>query len=176
MIKKVLKLDNINYYAFVLGYDLLSDEFKNSPNPECDLTYEFCYKIAKKYLDSDYFNNSSKSGYEMLEKYVNDNRFKILKEYENFIGIENLYFEDNKKLLEKNIACGREIALVEWGKYPNKEYIIAIDYNIDKNRIYWGQGHYYNDLDKAKEDFFNLKHNNYIIIKNNEKLNNRGDR
>ena len=105
-----MELDTQNYYAFVLGYDFWNDIFKDSSSPECDVTYEFCNKVASDYLKSEYFKNTNYTGYEMFEKYITDNRFQILKEYEKFIGEENIYFKGNKKLLAVGARKNQPVA------------------------------------------------------------------
>lgn len=157
------------YFTFVIGYDLLNDEFKNSPSPECDLTYGFCNKVAENFINSDYYKYENRSAYEMLEKYINDNKLSILKNYEKFIGVENIYFEDNKKMLEVGNRGEQSVALLEWGKNNRKEYVVAIDYTIDENRIYWSRGYYYMDKDKAKIDFNRVKNGEYLVNKNKER-------
>lgn len=159
----------IAYYTFVIGYDLLQEEFKTSPSPECDLTYGFCEKLAKDFVNSDSYKYNNKSSYELLEKYINKNRFQILKDYENFIGSENIYFEDNKKVLETSYRNDQPVALIQWGKSEKKEYVIAINYAIDENRIYWGAGHYYNDIENAKTDFERVKKGESLIHKDKNK-------
>lgn len=156
------------YYTFVIGYDFLQDEFKNSPSPECDLTYGFCEKIATDFMNSDSYKYDNRASYELLDQYIQDNKFQILKEYEKFIGAENIYFEDNKRLIETGKRGELPVALIEWGKRDNKEYVIAINYTIDENRIYWGAGHYYDDIKKAKVDFEKVKNGEYLTPKNKE--------
>lgn len=163
-----MELDTEYYYAFVLEYDFFYDEFKSSPRPECDLTYKFCYKIAQDYLKSDYFKDTSHSSYEMLEKYVHANKFKILKEYEKFIGAENIYFKGNKKVLEIGNRGEQPIALIEWIKGGRKEYVVAIGYIIDNDRISWSRGYYYMDSTEAKKDFNRAKNGEYLISKDRE--------
>ncbi len=158
-----------SYFAFVLGYDLLNEEFKNSPSPECDITYDFCIKIADNYLKSDYFKDTTHSGYEMFVKYVNENKFQILKDYEKFIGEKNLYFKDNKKVLETGLRGETPVALIEWKKGGRKEYVIAVNYTFDKDKVYWSRGYYYTDINKVKYDFDKVKNGEYLPIKDKEK-------
>lgn len=150
-----MELDTQNYYAFVLGYDFWNDIFKDSSSPECDVTYEFCNKVASDYLKSEYFKNTNYTGYEMFEKYITDNRFQILKEYEKFIGEENIYFKGNKKLLAVGTRKNQPVALVEWTKGGRKEYIVAFDYIIDKENssLSWGYGKYYYDKNSGKSAY-----------------------
>lgn len=156
------------YYTFIIGYDFLQDEFKTSPRPECDLTYGFCQKIATDFMNSDSYKYDNRASYELLDQYIQDNKFQILKEYEKFIGAKNIYFEDNKKLLEIGKRGELPVALIEWGKRDNKEYVIAINYTIDETRICWGAGHYYDDVKKAKVDFEKVKNGEYLTPKNKE--------
>lgn len=166
--KKVIDKE-ISYYTFVIGYDLLQEDFKTSPYPECDLTYGFCEKVAKDFVNSDSYKYDNRSSYELLEKYINENRFQILKDYEKFIGAENIYFEDNKKILKVANRNDQPVALVEWVKGGRKEYVVAINYTIDGNKIYWSRGYYYTDNDKAKIDFNRVKNGEYLTPKYDER-------
>lgn len=157
------------YYTFVIGYDFLQDEFKNSPSPECDLTYGFCEKIATDFMNSDSYKYDNRASYELLDQYIQDNKFQILKEYEKFIGAKNIYFEDNKKLLETGKRREQPVALIEWKKGNQKEYVIAINYVIDENRIYWGAGHYYTNIKDAEIDFDKVKCGESLIHDNKDR-------
>lgn len=159
----------MSYYTFVIGYDFLQEEFKTSPSPECDLTYGFCEKIAKDFINSDSYKYDNCSSYELLAKYIRDNRFTILKEYEQFIGVKNIYFQDNKKLIETGNRNDQPVALVEWLKGNRKEYVIAINYTIDEDKIFWGAGHYYTDLLNAKKDFERVKNGESLVHESKSK-------
>ena len=56
----------MNYFVFVLGYDLLHDVLDGL---ECDVAYDFCSDVAEDFIDSEY-NDYNRSEYECLEKYV----------------------------------------------------------------------------------------------------------
>lgn len=156
------------YFAFVIGYDFLNDEFKNSPSPECDLTYGFCNKIAEDFMNSDDYKYENQSAYELLEKYIKENKFEIMKKYEQFIGVENVYFQDNRKLLETGNRGEQPVALLEWKKANRKEYVVAIDYSINDGKISWSRGYYYMTPDEAKKDFNRVKNGEYLTPKNKE--------
>ncbi len=150
IMKYFIKNNELSYFTFILGYDLLKKEFKNSPIQDCDINYHFCTKIANNFINSDYYKNTNHSAYEMLEKYITENKIIILKDYENYIGKENIYFEDNKTILKTGMRGEQSVALIDW----DNVYVIAIDYNVDKNKINWNYGIYYNnDIEKAKNDF-----------------------
>lgn len=65
--------ENKNYIIFVLAYDLLQNHFSNSIEPECDLVYEKCSKIADDFLVSKYSSNN-KSLYDCVADYVKSER------------------------------------------------------------------------------------------------------
>lgn len=65
--------ENKNYIIFVLGYDLLQNYFSNFIEPECDLVYERCSKIADDFLESKY-NSDDKSLYDCIADYVRSER------------------------------------------------------------------------------------------------------
>ena len=56
----------MNYYVFVLGYDLLHDVLNGIA---CDEAYELCRAIYDDF-DKSVYNNPYHSGYECLEEYV----------------------------------------------------------------------------------------------------------
>lgn len=76
--------DTREYYAFVLGYDLLNEMLKSSNISECDLSYKSCYKFAGEYLKSKEYENTKISGYEGLQNWVD----KHIGEIKSELGIE----------------------------------------------------------------------------------------
>lgn len=66
--------ENRNYIIFILGYDLLQKYFSDSIEPECDLVYEKCSKIADDFLLSKY-NSNNKSLYDCITDYVRSERY-----------------------------------------------------------------------------------------------------
>lgn len=77
------------YFTFVLGYDLLNNLIKRYNHLECDDNYDFCYMIADQFIKSDYYKNTKHSAYEMLCKYVKDNKNNIRESYVSYMGIED---------------------------------------------------------------------------------------
>lgn len=57
----------MDYYVFVLGYDLLHDVLDGL---YCDEAYDLCVNIWNDFCGSVY-NDYNHSGYECLSKYVN---------------------------------------------------------------------------------------------------------
>lgn len=80
--QKLKNIDNISfkmeeekaYIMFVLAYDLLQEEFKNCSEPECDLAFEKCNKMAEDFLKSK-FNTNTKGLYDCLVDYVESKRY-----------------------------------------------------------------------------------------------------
>lgn len=72
------------YYAFCIGYDFMDDYFKNSEMPECDVVFEECKKLSKRFMKSEEYKDLNHSGYEQLEKWLDNNKEKIKEEYINF--------------------------------------------------------------------------------------------
>lgn len=62
------------YISFILGYDLLNTQFKNSDRPECDMVFEECKNLTKEFLESEH-DISTKGLYECLEDFV-ENKLK----------------------------------------------------------------------------------------------------
>jgi hypothetical protein len=69
--------DEMNYIAFVLGYDLLHDRFINSKYNACDWVYDMCCSIARLFLQSEEYKNPKHSAYEMLEYWLRINKDMI---------------------------------------------------------------------------------------------------
>lgn len=62
------------YIIFILGYDLLNEELSNNSDPECDIAYDKCNKIADDFINSEY-NNEFKGMYDCLVDYVESERY-----------------------------------------------------------------------------------------------------
>jgi len=77
-----------NYFTFVLGYDLLHNLIEKYNHLECDSNYDFCYMIADKFINSEYYKDNNHSAYEMLCKYITDNMEKIRESYVSYMGIK----------------------------------------------------------------------------------------
>ena len=58
------------YYAFVLGYDLMHDEFNSSDEPECDLVFEKAVAVINEFMKSEEYSDMSLSGYDALKLFV----------------------------------------------------------------------------------------------------------
>lgn len=86
--------NEISYLNFVLGYDLLNDMLKQSNNPECDVSYDFCDYLSRQFIKSDEYQNTNYSTYEMLQSWLDKNKCKIKKEY-------NKYFNGDKNKEER---------------------------------------------------------------------------
>ena len=74
---------DLDYYAFVIGYDFLHDYFINSAGPECDVVFEECYKLAREYMKSDEYTNMFQTGYENLQDWLDKNEYRIKNDYMN---------------------------------------------------------------------------------------------
>lgn len=143
------------YFTFVLGYDLLQDMFKNSTVQECDSIYDFCNYEAGKFLESNEYQNLKYSGYEMLVEWVKSNKETILEDYKEMTGGEPKMYNGNMVILDKGFRKDQPVALVE--KTLNdkeKEYIVAMYYKVNDDKLSWGYAYYYdNDRQKAEEDY-----------------------
>jgi len=87
----------IQYLNFVLGYDLLNNMFKKSNCQECDINYDFCDYLSRKFIVSEEYHNTKYSTYEMLDKWIKNNKSMIKREYEIFLGEKDITLKDNKK-------------------------------------------------------------------------------
>lgn len=148
----------INYLNFVLGYDLLNDMLKKSKTPECDLSYDFCDCLSRQFIKSEEYQNTKYSTYDMLVKWLEINKEKIKQDYKEFIegDIKSKTRSLDNGIYVIDLGYRREqpIALIEKSYKDFKEYIVAINYKINDNKMEWGYGYYYdNNLNKAREDF-----------------------
>lgn len=147
------------YFTFVLGYDLLNDMLSKSSTPENDVSYDFCSMVAGEFLQSEEYKNEKYSAYEMLEKWVNENKDYIKTQHSLFIGErperdKTRMLGNGMYVMDVGYRNRQPVALVEKNTDYGVEYIIAFNYKIDDNRIDWAYGNYYNDnLSKAKQDF-----------------------
>lgn len=142
-----------NYIIFCLGYDFLNKMLSFSKQPECDISYEFCNKIANEFLKSEEYKNMRLSLYSNLQEWYAKNKDIIMSEYNYFTG------QDNKVIKEITTRNNTPIALVEhYLKDGTKEYIIAFNYRVYPDNVWWAYGYYYmQNIDKAKEDFKKVK-------------------
>lgn len=85
-------MEEINYYTFCIGYDFLNDYFKKSEMPECDVVYGECRKLAIEFIKSTNYLDTTKSNYENLQDWIEENR----------IWIENQYIRKNNNKTLKN--------------------------------------------------------------------------
>lgn len=68
-------LKELNYFTYVLSYDLLHDYFKRSNFKECDTSFEDARRIALNFMNSEEYQDLSLSGYEALEVYLKNRGF-----------------------------------------------------------------------------------------------------
>ena len=146
----------IHYIVFTLGYDLINEMLikADTANPlECDIAYDFCDYVARKFIKTDYYKDMKHSTYEMLQEWVSDNQEIIQSEYLCYSH------KDNKCIIETGKRNSDKVALVEHKfKDGTKEYIVAFHYEVNDKKVDWSYGYYYgDDLKKAKEDFKKVK-------------------
>ena len=148
-----LKENEISYIRFCLGYDLLNNMLSNSNSPECDISYEFCDYLTRKFVESENYKNMNKSLYDNLVEWVNENKDIIINEHSYRTD------EDDKLIIEIGKRDNQPIVLVEQHfKDGKKEYIIGFNYEIKNIKLDWGYGYYYmQNIDKAKADFEKVK-------------------
>ncbi len=145
------------YFTFVLGYDLLHDMINKYGVLECDTNYDFCDYVANQFLDSKEYSNFNRSSYEMLQEWLSNNKERIENEYKETIGFEEKNYNGNLKILETGFRKDEAIALVEKDvpSMNRKEYIVAFNYTIDKekNNLSWGYGRYYYDKNSGEKAY-----------------------
>ncbi len=148
--------NEVQYITFTLGYDLINEMLAkpNAAEPlECDIAYDFCDYLARKFIKTDYYKDMKYSTYEMLQEWISDNQEIIQSEYLCYSK------KDNKCIIETGKRNSDKVALVKHQfKDGTKEYIVAFHYEIDDKKVSWSYGDYYgNNLKKAKEDFEKVK-------------------
>lgn len=62
-------MDEKNYLVFVLGYDLLHDEFGLLP---CDIAYERATLLIEKFMQSNEYLHSKSSSYDALKNWLEE--------------------------------------------------------------------------------------------------------
>ena len=62
-------MNELEYYIFVLGRDLLVKKLENVEN---DVAYDACSKVAKLFLKSTEYTDYNFSGYESLENFIHN--------------------------------------------------------------------------------------------------------
>jgi len=132
--------------------------FKKSKNPECDISYDFCDYLSRHFIKSEEYQNTNYSTYDMLVKWLENNKNKIKQDYKDFIDgdvkSKTRSLDNGIYVIDLGYRREQPIALVEKTYKDFKEYIIAINYKIKDNKIEWGYGYYYdNNINKAREDF-----------------------
>ncbi len=75
----------IQYLAFIIGYDLLNTMLKKDNSHECELNYNFCDRLSRKFIKSEEYQDTRYSTYEMLKKWLNTHKVKIKKTYKELI-------------------------------------------------------------------------------------------
>lgn len=119
-------VDDQAYWAYVLGYDFLQDYFKNSSEPECDLTFEKAWKIADDFMHSEEFQDTSKSGYDALVDYLKNRKLIESKITEDTTG-------DTKKFTLQ-VSCGKDDAIITLDINKNASFDDVI--KTLKNELY----------------------------------------
>lgn len=114
-------MEELEYYTFVLGRDLLEKRLENTEN---DIAYKICKRIATVFLKSIEYKNYKQSGYDSLENFV-DNNYSIIStiifDTERGVPCKVYYDLDENKFLD---AMGLRNLLI-------KEELYDIYNNLD---------------------------------------------
>ena len=81
LISKISNMEEINYYSFCIAYDFLNDFYKNSQINECDVVNEETKNLAKQFMKSKNYKNISKSSYDNLREWIDENKEQIKQNY-----------------------------------------------------------------------------------------------
>lgn len=145
--------DELSYFSFALGYDILKDFFENLSVKECNQIYMFCNYEASQFLESREYKNPKYSGYDNLTEWVDKNKQQIFSDYQKITrgDIEKV---NNMKIVDRGFRNQDPIALIEKTIGNEKEYIIAFFYQAEIDKLDWAYGYYYDDnKTKAMNDF-----------------------
>lgn len=74
------------YITFALGFDLLHKMLMKYLHGNPSIIFDFCYILADKFINSDYYNDNTKIMYDRLSNFVKDNKEEIQKSYLDFLG------------------------------------------------------------------------------------------
>ena len=95
--------------------------------------------------------------YDMLEKWIQDNKVSIQENYNNFIGVDDKKtrtLDNGIYVMNLGFRKDQPIALIEKSIGEQKQYIVAFNYIIKDNKMEWAYAYYYeNNKDKAINDF-----------------------
>lgn len=83
---RTIEKDGIEYIVYILGYDLLHEKLHNSSDNECDITFDICVAIAKKFLVSNE-NKLNKGLYECLELWLQNNEECVNNMIKNYLEV-----------------------------------------------------------------------------------------
>ena len=134
-------MNELEYYTFVLGRDFLSKKLENIEN---DIAYTICKRIATLFFKSIEYKDTTMSGYESLESFLDNNysiTSSIIFDTERGIPCKVYYDLDDYKFLD---AMGIRNLLI-------KEELYDIYYNLD---LYQKK---YNNIDYKLEDLESLR-------------------
>lgn len=68
-------MEDVNYYIFILGYDLLHKYFSNSSSNECDIVYDKCKDIIRDFINSKEYKNYNYSAYDSLVIFLKNKKY-----------------------------------------------------------------------------------------------------
>lgn len=96
------KENEIPYLAFCLGYDLLNEKLRRLENRECDMVYEFCDYLARKFMATDSYKNKWNLSYDNLKEWFEDNKDMIQSEYLQYFKVEDKQISEPEQKTKKN--------------------------------------------------------------------------
>lgn len=78
LVKKddIMEESEVNYFTFLLGYDLLTDRVKKY-SEECDCAFEYCEKLARKFMNSELYLEDELTSEDALAWWIEDNKLNL---------------------------------------------------------------------------------------------------
>lgn len=70
-------LDSDAYYIFVIGYDLMQQQFMTLKDKSCDTVFDLAKSIWRLFLSSENEDWCTQSTYENLRDFINENDFLV---------------------------------------------------------------------------------------------------
>ena len=96
-------MDEMYYYAFCIGYDLMNDYFQKSEMPQCDVVFEECKKLSKEFMKSDAVYKKCKK---LSEKFMNSKEYNDLR-YSAYESL-TIWLENNKEKIQRDYIDDKE--------------------------------------------------------------------
>jgi len=76
------------YWSFVLGQELADNVFSKYDKQPYDITYDYCYQIARDFINNDSCKMDKFTSIDILKDWISKNEDYIIETYEEYIGLD----------------------------------------------------------------------------------------